>query len=297
MRSSLRPGQPGWLPNCRTAIHRTAVHRTGIHRTGMQVLALVLVLGAPAGGLMDRGVQAAPATASSGSTDTTELKPAAAAPAPLSVEEARAAAERILKAVQSKDPNRRFAQFSPELQAISSPAMVAETMRTQPDLLGWTLLSVRGGLASTTVEASLRTSDGVRDLFMVLDPQGRLTGYHFDLTDAESSRVAADFVRELSRGHFISARSYLALPLQDELTPATLQAKWQELQRSTGTFVKVVRVIEASRSEDSQLVLVNTEFNRVTDNLFVILNTNNEITGVDFPKDPNPPQPAPAPAR
>ncbi|WP_228009235.1 DUF3887 domain-containing protein [Cyanobium sp. LEGE 06113] len=170
-------------------------------------------------------------------------------------------------------------------------------MRTQPDLLSWTLLSVRGGLASTTVEASLTTSDGVRDLFIVLNPEGELTGYHFDLTDAKASRVAADFVRSLSRGHFISARSFLSLPLQEELTTATLQSRWMQLQRSTGNFVRVVRVIEASQSDDSQLVLVNTEFNRLTDNLFVILNSNNEITGVDFPQDPNPPQKAPAPAR
>ena len=61
--------------------------------------------------------------------------------------------------------------------------------------------------------------------------------------------------------------------------------------------MRVVRVIEASKDEDSQLVLVSTEFNRVTDNLFVILNSNNEITGVDFPRDPNAPEPASAPAR
>jgi hypothetical protein len=276
MRFSLWPGQ----------------NSRALRRTGLSLLGLALALGAPTAALAPRAAQAAPAEQSAAAGSPTDV-----AQAPLTVEEARAAAERILKAVQSRDPNLRFAQFSPELQAISSPAMVADTMRTQPKLLSWTLLSVRGGLASTTVEASLKTSDGVRDLFMVLDSQGRLSGYHFDLTDAEASRVAADFVRELSRGHFISARSYLALPLQEELTPATLQAKWQQLQRSTGNFVKVVRVVEASRSGDSQLVLVNTAFNRVTDNLFVILNTNNEITGVDFPKDPNPPEPARAPAR
>ncbi|MFM8660925.1 MAG: DUF3887 domain-containing protein, partial [Cyanobium sp.] len=73
----------------------------------------------------------------------------------LSVEQARAAANRILEAIQTGDPNLRSSQFSDQLKAISSPAMVAETMRRQPKLLSWTLLSVRGGLRSTTVEASL----------------------------------------------------------------------------------------------------------------------------------------------
>ncbi len=215
----------------------------------------------------------------------------------LSVEAARAAANRILEAVKSRDANRRYATFSDALKAVSSPAMVAETIRSQPQLQSWTLLSVRRGLRSTTVEVSLKTSAGERDLFMVLNSQGQLDGYHVDLTDAKASRVAADFVRALSGGHYISARSFLSLPLQEELTAATLQAKWQQLQRYTGNFVRVNRVIEAERSADSQLVLVNTEFNRITDSLFVILNSSNEIVGVDFPQDPIRPRSVAAPVR
>jgi uncharacterized protein YjiK len=98
--------------------------------------------------------------------------------------------------------------------------------------------------------------------------------------------VAADFVRALSGGHYITARSFLTLTLQEELTPAALQARWQQLQRYTGNFLRVRRVIEAEQNADTQLVLVNTEFNRVTDSLFVVLNQNNEIVNVDFPQDP-----------
>ena len=125
-----------------------------------------------------------------------------------------------------------------------------------------------------------------RDLFLVLNNRGQLTGYHVDLTDEKASRVAGDFVRALSTGHYITARSFLSLPMQAELGPDTLQAKWLGLQRLTGNFVRVNRVVEADKSGDTQLVLVNAEFNRVTDNLFVILNANNEIVGVDFPQDP-----------
>jgi hypothetical protein len=215
----------------------------------------------------------------------------------LSVEQARAAANRILEAIQTGDPNLRYSQFSDQLKAISSPAMVAETMRRQPKLLSWTLLSVRGGLRTTTVEATLQTSAGTRDLFMVLNDQGQLDGYHLDLTDAKSTTVAADFVKALSGGHFITARSFLSLPLQRELTPATLQAKWQQLQRYTGNFVRVGKVVAAEYNEDSQLVLVNTEFNRITDTLFVVLNRSNEIISVDFPQDPVRPRPVSSPVR
>jgi hypothetical protein len=271
MRLTLRPGHP---------------HPAPLRQPLLACLGFGLILGLAAAGVpAGMGPAHAEAGGAAGTAST------------LSVEQAREAADRILRAVQTRDPNLRYAQFSPELKAISSPAMVAHTMRTQPRLLSWTLLSVRGGLTTTTVEATLNTSDGARDLFMVLDNKGQLAGYHFDLTDAKASLVARDFVQALSSGHFITARSFLSLPLQEELTPATLQTKWQQLQRVTGNFQRVLRVVEAEKKEETQLVLVNTEFNRVTDNLYVILNSNNEITGVDFPNDPAKPAPAKVPAR
>ena len=204
----------------------------------------------------------------------------------LSVEAARAAANRILTAVKSRDANLRFSQFSEELKAVSSPSMVAETMRTQPKLLNWTLLSVQGGLRNTTVEASLTTSMGKRDLFIVLNPEGKLAGYHLEVTDEAPSAVAKRFVTALSSGHFISARSYLSLPLQQEISSSSLQARWQQLQRQTGEFVRIRKVVVAEGSGEQRLVLVNSEFNRLSDSLFVILNANNDIIGVDFPSDP-----------
>jgi hypothetical protein len=83
----------------------------------------------------------------------------------------------------------------------------------------------------------------------------------------------------------------LSLPLQKEIGASALQARWQQLQRQTGEFVRIRRAVEAESNADQRLVLVNTEFNRLTDSLFVILNSNNEIIGVDFPSDPITPKP------
>jgi hypothetical protein len=98
--------------------------------------------------------------------------------------------------------------------------------------------------------------------------------------------VAGDFVRALGAGQFVTAQSFLSLPAQQEFSAASLQDKWRQLQRGTGDFVKVVRVVEADRNDQAQLMLVVTEFAKVTDSLFVILNINNEIVGVNFPQDP-----------
>ena len=45
-------------------------------------------------------------------------------------------------------------------------------------------------------------------------------------------------------------------------------------------------MVEAETTPDSHLVLVNMRFNRLSDNLFVILNADNQVTGVDFPSEP-----------
>lgn len=203
----------------------------------------------------------------------------------LTVEQARATANAILEAEQRRDAQTRFSQFSPEMQQVTSPAMIAETMAKRPAIRSWKLLSVQRGLQNTTVEAAVDTAAGKQDLFIVLNDKGQLTGYYVDRTDAAPAKVAGQFVRALSSGHYISARSFLTPSLQREISAAQLQARWQELQRETGNFVKVNRTIEAASNSEQKLVLVNTTFNRLTDNLFVLLDANNLIFNVDFPNE------------
>jgi hypothetical protein len=204
--------------------------------------------------------------------------------------EASAAAERILEAIKNRDANTRYSQFSEELKQTSSPTMVDNTLKTQPALISWSIQRITPGLRNTTVEVTLNTAAGQKDLFMVLNRQGQLVGQLYDASKQPSTKVALAFVKALSNGQFISARSYLSLDMQKELPPIALQAKWLNLQRETGNFVKVDKAVEAEQTKDGKLVLVNTEFNRLTDTLFVILNNKNQIIGVDFPNDPAKPQ-------
>jgi hypothetical protein len=51
-------------------------------------------------------------------------------------------------------------------------------------------------------------------------------------------------------------------------------------------------VLRSESSGDQKLVLVKIEFRRITDTLFVILDGRNQIVGVDFPTEPNPPAPS-----
>jgi hypothetical protein len=226
---------------------------------------------------------------SPGEAQAQAASPASPAPA-LSVDQARSAAQRILEVLKVGDANARYAQFSYELQAISSPAMVQATMRSQPKVLSYELLSVRSGVSTSTVEAELTTTAGQRVVFIVLNGQGRIARYYVDRADDPASKVAAQFMQAISNGQFISAHSFLSPQFQRDITPQALQAKWLNLQRLTGSFLKLGRVVEAESTPEARLVLVNVHFNRLSDNVFVILNASNQVTGVDFPAEPNLPQ-------
>jgi hypothetical protein len=259
----LRPARPAALGLLAATV------LTSVLSTGLAALQPAVVRAQPAG------------------ADPTAAKPA------LSTEQARAAAVRILEAIKSGDANARFAQFSDQLKAVSSPSMVAATMRSQPKVISYQLLSVRSGLSNSTVEAEIRTARGNRVVFIVINGKGQIERYYVDRADDPTSKVALQFVQAISTGNFITAHSFLSPSFQKEISPASLQAKWLGLQRETGTFVRVGRAVEAESTPDMRLVLVNVAFNRLSDNLYVILDSSNEIIGVDFPENPAGPAPVP----
>jgi hypothetical protein len=201
-------------------------------------------------------------------------------------QKARQAAERVLEALRSGDAQARYAQFAPELKRMTSPYLVAMNMRKQPKILSWAITSVIPGIDSSTVEAKLRTSAGDRTLLMVINEVGQLAGYHINMADQPAEKVVADFMAALIDGRFVAATSFLAPELQEEIPPAALQRKWQQLQRRTGNFIQVRRIARSESTSDLKLLLVNSQFTRTTDNLFVILDNANQIVGVDFPTDP-----------
>ena len=259
-------------------------HLTTIRRSLFLLAAAALLSGA---GAMVRAQTADPSPAATGGAGTVQL------PAALIEQRARAAAENVLEALRNGDANARYAQFAPRLQKMTSPSMVQSHMARQPKLLRWTITGVIPGMESSIVEAKLVTATGPRQLAMAIDANGRLEGYHYDASDQPAAKVAQQFVEALGQGRFVFASSFLSSRMQTEISPANLQVKWQNLQRLTGNFVRVRKAFQAENTAEARLVLVNTEFNRFSDNLFVILNSRNEITGVDFPKIPNPPASAP----
>ena len=205
---------------------------------------------------------------------------------PLSETAAKQAADQILEAVRQRDGQLRYSQFSTALQKTSSPSMVQGTLDQLPQLESWTIQSVRTGLSgNSSVEVLLESENGKREATLVINPKGRLVAQLFNVADKDSTKVARAFMDAVSHGQFISARTLLALDLQKEISPQALQNKWLGLQKTTGNFQKIEKVMEAEHGSNGSLVLVTVRFNRMTDNIFVILNPAGQITGLDFPID------------
>lgn len=212
--------------------------------------------------------------------------------AAMAEEAARQAADRILTAVKSRDANAYFTLLAPDLQRVSSPAMAAKALQRLPQLQSWRISEVVPGLDSSSVTAQLTTSEGPREVLVVVDGKGRLEGYHVNATDAKAEDVVRAFMQALSNGYFVTASSFLSERVREEIPPSVLQRKWLTLQSLTGQFRSIRKISRAESNDQMKLVIVTTQFNRLTDNLFVVLDNQNQIINVDFPDSPNPPRAA-----
>lgn len=228
-----------------------------------------------------------PAPGARAQTSTTRQTTAA-----MAEQAARQAADRILTAVKSRDANAYFALLAPESKRVSSPAMAARVLQRLPQLQSWRISEVVPGLDSSSVTAQLSTSEGPREVLLVVDAKGRLEGYHVNVRDAKAEDVVRSFMQALSNGYFVTASSYLSERVREEIPPPVLQRKWLTLQSLTGQFRSIRKISRAESNDQMKLVIVTTQFNRLTDNLFVILDGENQIIGVDFPDSPNPPRAA-----
>ncbi|MCP9771857.1 DUF3887 domain-containing protein [Synechococcus sp. Tobar12-5m-g] len=211
--------------------------------------------------------------------------PAALATSGLNPAQARSAAEAIIEGLRRNDSQAIYNLLAPDLQRATTPERIRQRLQLQEPILGSRIKEVLGGADDSTVEADLITAKGTRPLVLVVDDRGRLLGWERDLNDTPIKQVAANFVNALSQGKVVEARGLLSLELQGQLRPQDMLNRWKDLEKLTGTFQRVRGTVVASQGGDQQLVLVTTQFNRLTDNLFVILDASNHIIGIDFPEE------------
>ncbi|MFM7677091.1 MAG: hypothetical protein ACKO5F_16260 [Synechococcus sp.] len=197
----------------------------------------------------------------------------------------RQAAQRILAALRQSDAQALYNLLAEPVRRFSTPVRVQERLASVGGVRSGTIESVAVGADDGTVELRLLTGKGPRELTMVLDPSGQILGWELDRSQLPAEDTAVVFIQELAAGQYVQARSRLGMELQQEMLPATLRDRWLGLQKLTGPFRKVWGSVYVGKDDTQQLVLVTTEFGRLTDNLFVILDLEGHVIGVDFPQD------------
>lgn len=97
----------------------------------------------------------------------------------------------------------------------------------------------------------------------------------------EVKEVTQKFFDSLIKGQFEQARNYLSPSLREYSSVADLEQQWQKLLNNMGNFVKYRR-IRPTELFDTYTVLVTANFdNRISD-FVVTLDSNQQITAVDF---------------
>lgn len=200
--------------------------------------------------------------------------------------QARVAGQILLDALKRQDSQAVFDRLAPDLRKLTTVERVRQRLQQQGPILGSRITEVSTGVDDSTVEAELKGSAGSRPLVLVLDGRGRLLGWELDQLDKPIKQIATTFITALSEGRVVDARSLLIRELQAEITPQDLLNRWKDLEKLTGPFQRLRGTVVASEGGPQQLVLVTTQFKKVTDNLFVIFDAQGHIIGVDFPEDP-----------
>ncbi|QEY31412.1 DUF3887 domain-containing protein [Synechococcus sp. RSCCF101] len=194
-----------------------------------------------------------------------------------------AAASTLLKAVQIGDAQAVYDALAPSVQQGTSPERVQARLGERGAIRSTRITHLHSGVDDSTVEAVLVDENGSHPLTMVLDGGGKLLAWEWHGEESSLERSAIGFVEDVSAGRWLRARERMVLSLQEDLPPESMQEQWNGLQESTGPFEGVRGAVVASEGGDQQLVLVTTDFGRLTDNIFVIFDRQGRISGVDFP--------------
>ena len=205
----------------------------------------------------------------------------------LSAIEAEAAANELLQSIQKKNAQGIYALLAPPLQSATSVEAISQRLQSAPLIESFRVVTVNPGLDDTTVETVAMTNSGTRELplVLVLDDEGKLLAWKWVDTMRPIEQTALNFVKDLDAGRWVAARYYLDLDFQREISAADLQRKWTKLERVLGGVKRIKSALAASSNSEQQLVLVTIEFGNMTDNLFVIFNSQGRIINVDFSAD------------
>jgi hypothetical protein len=121
-------------------------------------------------------------------------------------------------------------------------------------------------------------------VIITFNDKKEVVGVNFP-TLASIEIIAENAILAISKGDLIKARDNFHPDLKTEISPQELQKRWEQLQRRTGNFKRLIFSEEklGSHAGDVNLVFVTVEFEKTTEPFIFIFDQDKNIIGVDFP--------------
>lgn len=199
-------------------------------------------------------------------------------------------AEQFIQLLGKKDYVQARSILAPALQSEWSAEKIQQLW--EGDLLANTgaYQSIVKSKAIDAVNAQLivvtvKFDRGEKDLIVTLNPQQQIVGLDFPETKS-IEEIATEFVKALAAKDYAKARGYLHPLLKAEAFPEKVQQKWEDLVKVTGPYKQQVgyQVKKGSDLDGVDVVLVTIQFEKVTEDLFLVFDDQKQIVNIDFPE-------------
>ena len=221
------------------------------------------------------GLSTTAATPAQAQAATTQLTPA----------QASKVSQLLLEALRQRQASVLHQTLTDSVRSSITIEQVQKRLDQRTAISNSRVVGVSPGYRTTTVDAVVTTATGEEPLLIVLDDDGKLLAWKWTDQVQAIETTALAFVKDLTEGRWLMARSKLSLDLQQDLAPADLQRKWTKLSKVSGGFRQIKDAVIASQGGNQQLVLVAVEFGQATSNLFVIFDDRGRIINVDISRD------------
>ena len=221
------------------------------------------------------GLSTTAATPAQAQAATTQLTPA----------QATKVSQQLLEALRQRQASVLHQTLTDSVRSSITVEQVQKRLDQRSAISNSRVVGVSPGYRTTTVDAVVTTASGEEPQLIVLDDDGKLLAWKWTDQVQAIETTALAFVKDLSDGKWLMARSKLSLDLQQDLAPADLQRKWTKLSKVSGGFRQIKDAVIASQGGNQQLVLVAVEFGQATSNLFVIFDDRGRIINVDISRD------------
>ena len=99
-------------------------------------------------------------------------------------------------------------------------------------------------------------------------------------------KIAEAFVNNIAAKDYARARSNLSPALKTEFFAENIEKSWVNLLKRTGSFQKILDIQHqpGGTTAAANVVIVQIQFEKVSDYLFIFFNKDKQIVNVDFPE-------------